>query len=139
MVQWRTLHSPNAGGLGSIPGQGTRSHMLQLRPSTAKQMFFKKREGTEEGHHIEAEKPLLRNSLNFSNLEFPQRWVLTGRKTLDLEIVESMCVCAKFVQSCPTLCDPMNCSPSGSSVHGDSPGKNTGAGCHALLQVDSIR
>ena len=37
-------------------------------------------------------------------------------------------------QSCPTLCDPMICSPSGSSVHGDSPGKNTGVGCHALLQ-----
>ena len=28
-------------------------------------------------------------------------------------------------QSCPTLCDPMDCS---SSVHGDSPGKNTGMG-----------
>ena len=28
----------------------------------------------------------------------------------------------------------MNCNPPGSSVHGDSPGKNTGAGCHALLQ-----
>jgi len=28
----------------------------------------------------------------------------------------------------------MNCGPPGSSVHGDSPGKNTGAGCHALLQ-----
>ena len=37
-------------------------------------------------------------------------------------------------QSCPTLCDPMACSPPGSSVHGDSPGKNTGGGCHALLQ-----
>ena len=24
-------------------------------------------------------------------------------------------------QSCPTLCDPMACSPPGSSVHGDSP------------------
>jgi len=34
-------------------------------------------------------------------------------------------------QSCLTLCDPMECSPSGSSVHGDSPGKNTGVGCHA--------
>jgi len=33
----------------------------------------------------------------------------------------------------PTLCDPMDCSPPGSSVHGDSPGKNTGVGCHALL------
>ena len=37
-------------------------------------------------------------------------------------------------QSCPTLCNPMDCSPLGSSVHGDSPGKNTGMGCHALLQ-----
>ena len=80
-------------------------------------------------------------------------------------------------QSCPTLCNPMGCSPSGSSVHGifqakileqfaiafsnacmhakllqscptlrphrrqpsrlcpqDSPGKNTGAACHFLLQ-----
>ena len=33
-----------------------------------------------------------------------------------------------------TLCDPMNRSPPGSSVYGDSPGKNTGVGCHALLQ-----
>ena len=31
MVQWLRLHAPNAGGLGSIPGQGTRSHMPQVR------------------------------------------------------------------------------------------------------------
>ena len=31
-------------------------------------------------------------------------------------------------------CDPMDCSLPGSSVHGDFPGKNTGVGCHALLQ-----
>ena len=37
-------------------------------------------------------------------------------------------------QSCPSLCNPMDRSPPGSSVHGDSPGKNTGVGCHALLQ-----
>ena len=37
-------------------------------------------------------------------------------------------------QSCLILCDPMDCSLSGSSVHGDSPGKNTGVGCHFLLQ-----
>ena len=41
-------------------------------------------------------------------------------------------------QSCLTLCDPMDCHPPGSSVHGDSPGKNTGAGCHALLQGISL-
>ena len=37
-------------------------------------------------------------------------------------------------QSCPTLCDPMDCSLPGSSVHVDSPGKNTQVGCHAFLQ-----
>ena len=31
MVQWLRLHAPNAGGLGLIPGQGTRAHILQLR------------------------------------------------------------------------------------------------------------
>ena len=35
---------------------------------------------------------------------------------------------AKSLQSCPTLSILMNCSPPGSSVHGDSPGKNTGVG-----------
>ena len=35
-------------------------------------------------------------------------------------------------QSCLTLCDPMDCSLPGSSVHGGSPGKNTGVGSHAL-------
>ena len=41
---------------------------------------------------------------------------------------------AKSLQSCPTLCEPVNCSPPGSSAHRDSPGKNAGVGCHALLQ-----
>ena len=39
---------------------------------------------------------------------------------------------AKLIQLCPTLWDPMDCSPPDSS--GDSPSKNTGMGCHALLQ-----
>ena len=42
-----------------------------------------------------------------------------------------MCLVA---QSFPTLCNPMDCSPPGSSVHEDSPGKNTGACSLSLLQ-----
>ena len=38
-------------------------------------------------------------------------------------------VCAKSLQLCPTLCEPMDCSPPGSS-----PGKNSGEGCHVFLQ-----
>ena len=37
---------------------------------------------------------------------------------------------SEVAQSCPTLSDPMDCSPPGSSVHGDFPGKSTGVGCH---------
>ena len=42
--------------------------------------------------------------------------------------------CAKSFHSCLTLCNLLDCSPLGSSVHRDSPGKNTGVGCHALHQ-----
>ena len=31
VVQWLSLCAPNAGGLASIPGQGTRSHITQLK------------------------------------------------------------------------------------------------------------
>ena len=40
----------------------------------------------------------------------------------------------EVTQSCPTLCNPVDCSPPGSSVQGDSPSKKTGVGCHFLLQ-----
>ena len=48
-----------------------------------------------------------------------------------------MIVCVCVCVSCSVMsnsCDPMDYSPSGSSVHGDSPGKNTRVGCHFLLQ-----
>ena len=43
-------------------------------------------------------------------------------------------VLSLFAQSCTTLCNPMVCSPWGTSAHGDSPGRDTRVGCHALLQ-----
>ena len=51
------------------------------------------------------------------------------------DLLFGMCVLMHLVaQTCLTLCNPMDCSPTGSSLHGDSPGKNTGVGCHALIQ-----
>ena len=47
VVQWLMLWAPNAGGPGSIPGEGTRSHMLQLRPQSSqinKQILKQKKE-----------------------------------------------------------------------------------------------
>ena len=51
-----------------------------------------------------------------------------------LKCLATLCCVCLVIRSCLTLFDPMDCSPPGSSVHGDSPGKNTEVGCHALLQ-----
>ena len=45
---------------------------------------------------------------------------------------------AKSLQSCRTLCDPIDSSPPGSRPW-DSPGKNTGVGCHFLLQCMKVK
>ena len=49
-------------------------------------------------------------------------------------LLNGVYVLCLVAQSCLTLCDPMDCSPPVCSVRGDSPAKNTGVGCHALLQ-----
>jgi len=41
-------------------------------------------------------------------------------------------MCAKLLQSCPTLCDPLDCSLPGPSVHGILQA-TPGEGCHTLL------
>ena len=76
--------------------------------------------------------------------ENPSRLKLVWPLTQDIHATDTeqsstkdtclFCTVCLVAQSFPTLCDPMRCSPPGSSVHGDSPGKNTGLGCHALLQ-----
>ena len=72
--------------------------------------------------------PCLRNYINSSRLTFQYIWY----HILDFIWAEN--VLCLVVQLCLTLCDPVDCSLPGSSVHGDSPGKNTRVGCHALLQ-----
>ena len=46
------------------------------------------------------------------------------------EIRAAAAAAAKSLQSCPTLCDPIDGSP---------PGKNTGVGCHFLLQCMKVK
>ena len=45
-----------------------------------------------------------------------------------------LAVLCLVAQLCPILCNPVDCSLPGSSVYENSPGKNTGVDCHALLQ-----
>ena len=47
----------------------------------------------------------------------------------------STAAAAKSLQSCPTLCDPRRRQPARLLCPQDSPGKNTGVGCHFLLHL----
>ena len=55
-----------------------------------------------------------------------------------LLLVSLLChFCSLDMLSCSVVSDsrnPMDCSPPGSFVNGDYPGKSTGMGCHVLLQ-----
>ena len=72
-------------------------------------------------------------------LIWDKKWI--GSNFVCLELVDfqsfffffspELLVCA---QSCLTFCNHMNCSPPGSSVPWNFPGRNIGVGCHFLLQ-----
>ena len=65
------------------------------------------------------------------NLSITDGWI---KEIWYVHTVEYCAVLWSATQSCPTLCNPMDCSPPGFSVHGDSPEKNIRVGSHVLLQ-----
>jgi len=72
-----------------------------------------------------------------NKLRHPGTWIWTPKTLLVLQLIFIFIFlprCCTWPLSCLTLCDPMKCSLLGSSVYGDSPGKNNGMGCHALFQ-----
>ena len=68
------------------------------------------------------------------NLLFSQQKSDNFLYNINLKIAAA--TAAKSLQSCLTLCDPIDGSPPGSPRPWDSPGKNTGMGCHFLLQFE---
>ena len=116
-IWWFFLSKRNKGTKVCVPGESRNSECVAGL--------------TEREHSIEAGKvgwpklwEVLQDKNHFSGLL---------NKLMVKEAVSVIVLCLA-AQSCLTLCSPMNCSPPGSSVHGDSPGKNTGVSCHALLQ-----
>ena len=59
----------------------------------------------------------------------------------DVWVIQFICIlaaaAAKSLHSCPTLCDPIDGSPPGSPIPGIL--KDTGVGCHFLLQCVKVR
>ena len=52
---------------------------------------------------------------------------------------EAAAAAAKLLQSCPTLCNPGDGKPTRLPRPWDSPGKNTGVGCHFFLQCMKVK
>ena len=68
-------------------------------------------------------------SVNYSSESFASSPLWSGPASPGSAVLVLAC---SVTQSCPTLCDPKDCSPPGSSIHSIFPGKNTGVGCHFL-------
>ena len=86
------------------------------------------------GHNESDTTEWLNNNIFFCDI-FSRHfcWVSCGSSLYILDTSpesERDCVLCLVTQSCPTLCDPRDCNPPGFSVHGDSPGENTGTGSH---------
>ena len=54
--------------------------------------------------------------------------------SIELPLTLTAAAPAKSLQSCPTLCNPIDSSPPGSPIPGILQARNTGVGCHFLLQ-----
>ena len=99
-------------------------------------MFIKVRENERNKafHSLGSESYLfwLKFFLIISNILIIKKYTEKRKKiTEPTPILFKYVVCAKSLQSCPTLCNPMDCSLPGCLW--DSPSMNTGVGCHALL------
>ena len=71
---------------------------------------------------------------NFNVLDQSRLLIFTPQKSRQLSKTHNFKKTCESCSECPALCNPMNYSLPGSSVHGDSPGRNIVTGCHALFQ-----
>ena len=93
---------------------------------------------------IKLEKEIFSTSdLRITRYLFGKWWFLTFISYYIQVLTQSDYVYVLVAQLCPTMgfpmlapgSDPTDSRPPGSSIHGDSPGKNTGVGCHFLFQI----
>ena len=124
MVQWLRLQVPSAGGLSLIPGWGIRSHSLHLRVHMLQQNIPQaatKSQGSHKTNNCKIPRKTRKHRLTrvspngkgcyCNTLSSFLKQVLAGRGRVSSVVL-------LVAQSCLTLCDRMDCSPPGSSVHG---------------------
>ena len=124
VVQWLRLQAPNARGPSSIPGQGTISHMPQLKPGAAAAKSLQSC-------------PTLCDPIDGSPPGSPVPGILQARTLEWVAISFSKAWKVKTKRSCSVVPDslrPYGLQPTRLLRPCDFPGKSTGVGCHHLLQ-----
>ena len=118
----------------ALAHMGLAGEMLRLKicPSSAVGLYIACLQGPTDPKISTEQADTGQTQLNLAEIsQIPTNW-----QTLDPEV--SACYCSQRVrafvvrlvtQPCLTLCNPVD-----SSVHGNSPGKNTGVSCHAFFQ-----
>ena len=116
-VQWLRLHASRAGGLGSAPGRGTRSHMPQLGVHTPQLRTLQATRKTEYPACCVYD-PVRPNKYIFQSIALGAGDCQTGNKIfsnsiirvigiLSLSLLLELCCVWSITQLCPTLCDPL--------------------------------
>ena len=82
--------------------------------------------------------PFLKPAWTSGSSRFTYCWSLTWR-ILSITLLVCAAAAAKSLQSCLTLCDPIRRQPTRLPRPWESPGKNTGVGCHFLLQCMKVK
>ena len=145
MVQWLRPHTPGRGGPGLIPGQGTRSHMPQLRVHMLQLNILpgamKIQEPTGKTWHSQINKYFLKDErITHANHTcrtkkcFQMGYLQLKLKislTLLMDVFPLVCV---LLPSCSNFLQPFGLWPSRLLCPLDFSGKNTGVGCHFFLQ-----
>ena len=120
VVPWLRPCAPTAGGLGSIPGQGTRSHMPQLEES----LCCNQRSCMLQWR---SKIPCAAAKTRYSHTQRKKvENGATGKWNCFLHLKASEMIVRSdqirsVSQSCPTLCNPMNRSTPGLPVHHQLP------------------
>ena len=73
------------------------------------------------------------------NILSPHKFLFSSLSPQHSRFCNSTAAAAKSLQSCPTLCDPMDCSPTGSPVPGVLQARTPGVGCHFLFQCMKVK
>ena len=120
-------HTTAAGATCLLACASRRTGTSPLLPACSPQLSSSAASVCSQPHLLSLRPGLVCDAEKAKNEETTKRETISGWKELAKDgkfqrkahsSRQHACMCTNLIQSCPTLCDSMDCSPPGSSVHG---------------------